>query len=315
MSPLTTGAYLRLCLEYLLFLFNKILYKQIDGLSMGNPIAPSLANIFLCHLETILFRNCPNSFKPIFYRRYLDDTFVIFEEESQVTCFLNYINSLHDNIQFTVERENENKLAFLDVSVERLDDSFNLSIFRKPTHTSLGLSYFSYVPLIYKINAIKSLIHRAYHLYSNFNLFNSEIENLNQYFNNNGYPLRLVQSITKKFLNKIFTQKQLQVTVPKEKIFIPLQYFGSPSQELIKIFKNNLANAYPQIEFKFCFNNSFKISSFFRFKDKLPASCVPTLYINLLVIPARNRTLGVQGSKQKSDSVSTLQFPLALIIL
>ena len=56
--------------------------------------------------------------------------------------FLNYINSLHDNIHFTVERENENKLAFLDVSVERLDDSFNLSIFRKPTHTSLGLRYF-----------------------------------------------------------------------------------------------------------------------------------------------------------------------------
>ena len=87
------------------FLFNRILYKQIDGLSMGNRIAPSLANIFLCHFETILFKNCPNSFKPIFYRRYLDDTFVILEEESQVTGFLNYINSLHDNIQFTVERK------------------------------------------------------------------------------------------------------------------------------------------------------------------------------------------------------------------
>ena len=63
-----------------------------------------------------------------------------------------------------------------------LDDSFNLSIFRKPTHTFLGLNYFSYVPLIYKINAIKSLIHRAYLLCSDFNLFNSEIKNLNQYF-------------------------------------------------------------------------------------------------------------------------------------
>ena len=124
------------------FLFNKILYKQIDGLSMGNPIAPSLDNIFLCHIETILFRNCPSSFKPIFYCRYLDDTFVIFEEESQVTCFLNYINSLQDNIQFTVERENENKLGFLDVSVERLDDSFNLSIFRKQTHTSFRLKFY-----------------------------------------------------------------------------------------------------------------------------------------------------------------------------
>ena len=84
-----------------------------------------------------------------------------------------------------------------------------------------------------------TLIHRAYHLCSNFNLFNSEIENLNQYFNNNGYPLKLVQSITKKFSNKIFSPKQLQVTVPEEKIFIPLPYFGSPSQELINFSKNN----------------------------------------------------------------------------
>ena len=30
--------------------------------------------------------------------------------------------------------------------------------------------------------------------------------------------------------------------------------------------------------------------------------CAPALYINLLVIPARNRTLRVQRSKQTSDS-------------
>ena len=47
--------------------------------------------------------------------------------------------------------------------------------------------------------------------------------------------------------------------------------------KLIKFFKNNLANAYPQIEFKFCFKNSFKISSSFRFKDKLFASLCSTI--------------------------------------
>ena len=200
--------------------------------------------------------------------------------------------------------------------MERLDDSFNLSIFRKPTHTSLGLNYFSYVPLIYKINAIKSLIHRAYHLCSNFNLFNGEIENLNQYFNNNNYPLRLVQSITKKFLNKIFTHKQLQVTVPKEKIFIPLPYFGSPSQELIINFsKITLQMPILKLNLNFALTIRSKFHPFSDSKTNCLLRCAPTLYINLLVIPARNRTLGVQGSKQKSDSVSTLQFPLALIIL
>ena len=56
-------------------------------------------------------------------------------------------------------------------------------------------------------------------------------------------------------------------------------------------------------------------SKFHHFSDsktKCLLRCAPTLYINLLVIGS---TLGVQGSKQKSDSVSTLQFPLVLIIL
>ena len=43
--------------------------------------------------------------------------------------------------------------------------------------------------------------------------------------------------------------------------------------------------------------------------------CAPTLYINLLVTPARSRILGEQICKQKSYSVSTFQFPLALIIM
>ena len=33
------------------FIFNNILYKQIDGVAMGSPLGPSLANAFLGHHE------------------------------------------------------------------------------------------------------------------------------------------------------------------------------------------------------------------------------------------------------------------------
>ena len=33
------------------FTFNGKLYKQVDGCSMGNPLSPTLANIFMCKLE------------------------------------------------------------------------------------------------------------------------------------------------------------------------------------------------------------------------------------------------------------------------
>ena len=35
------------------FIFDSILYKQIDGVSMGSPLGPTLANAFLCHYEKL----------------------------------------------------------------------------------------------------------------------------------------------------------------------------------------------------------------------------------------------------------------------
>ena len=48
--------------------------QQIDGVAMGNPLGPTLANLFLCHHETNWLSNyCPLEFKPVLYRRYIDD--------------------------------------------------------------------------------------------------------------------------------------------------------------------------------------------------------------------------------------------------
>ena len=34
-----------------LFMFNNKFYKQIDGVAMGSPLGPALANIFMCNFE------------------------------------------------------------------------------------------------------------------------------------------------------------------------------------------------------------------------------------------------------------------------
>ena len=47
---------LNLTLLDLYFIFNKQLYKQIDGLSMGSPIAPVLANLFYATMKKSGFR-------------------------------------------------------------------------------------------------------------------------------------------------------------------------------------------------------------------------------------------------------------------
>lgn len=44
---------LELATKESLFIFDGICYKQIDGVAMGSPLGPTLANIFLCHYEEI----------------------------------------------------------------------------------------------------------------------------------------------------------------------------------------------------------------------------------------------------------------------
>ena len=82
---------------------------------------------------------CFELFKPNFYRRYVDDLFLLFENPNQVTPFFNYLNSQHSNIKFTIEKEADNKLTFLDVSIVRSNNKFSTCVYRKPTFTGLGL--------------------------------------------------------------------------------------------------------------------------------------------------------------------------------
>ena len=90
------------------FIFNNQLYTQVDGIGMGSPLGPSYANAFLCHHEKIWLSQCPPQFKPVFYRRYMDDTFLLFTDPSHILPFLDYLNSQHPNIKFTCEIEQNN---------------------------------------------------------------------------------------------------------------------------------------------------------------------------------------------------------------
>ena len=52
------------------FSFNEIMHRQIEGVSMGSPLAPILANIFVGFQERHLFEKFR---KPFIYLRYMDD--------------------------------------------------------------------------------------------------------------------------------------------------------------------------------------------------------------------------------------------------
>ena len=77
---------------------------------MGSPLGPVLANIFLVHLENQFFTKHKDF--PLFYRRYVDDTFCVFKSRDTALSFFEYVNTVHDNIKFTIEEEKDGKIAF-----------------------------------------------------------------------------------------------------------------------------------------------------------------------------------------------------------
>ena len=117
-------------------------------------------------------------FKPMLYKRYVDDTFVLFRDPSHVELFLKFINSFHVNIEFSMETENNSQLSFLDVLVSKAGGEFVTGIFRKSTFTGLGMNFFSHCSYSFKINSCKTLIHRAFSLFSNWLTFHKEISEL-----------------------------------------------------------------------------------------------------------------------------------------
>ena len=83
------------------FSFSDLMFRQIDGVAMGSPLGPILANIFVSYYENSLL-SLDNS-KPLAYYRYVDDVFAIFPSKNNVNNFFTLLNKMHKCIVFTVE--------------------------------------------------------------------------------------------------------------------------------------------------------------------------------------------------------------------
>ena len=88
-----------------LILFDQQFYKQHDGVAMGSPLGPTLANVFLCYHEKIWLQNCPSEFKPVIYRRYVHDKFLLFRSKHRIEKFRNYLNRQHKKIKKNLKKK------------------------------------------------------------------------------------------------------------------------------------------------------------------------------------------------------------------
>ena len=97
--------------------------NRLCSVAMGPPLGPSLANAFLSYHEKNCLNNCPQGFKPLSYRLYVN-IFILFKSNNHIKHFQNFPNSCHINMSFSMETEKENKLSFLDIEIIREQGKF-----------------------------------------------------------------------------------------------------------------------------------------------------------------------------------------------
>ena len=197
-----------------LFQFNGQLYEQTDGVAMGSPLGPLTANVFMCHLEEQLTTNLADNF-PTLYMRYVDDTLVSMPDVPSAQHFLETLNNLHANLNFTMELPCDNKISFIGFEIVKNGTILETRVYRKPTNTGLLLHYQSHADVRYKDSLIKTMLHRAKSLSSTDEYFQQECSKLRSIFTRLGYPLGLINSIIKNFDRVSPTRGQDSTTTDK----------------------------------------------------------------------------------------------------
>ena len=243
------------------------LYQQKDGVSMGNPLAPTLANYFLGYLEKSLFHD-HNDSDPAFYVRYVDDVFVVFRKGVNFIPFYERLNNLHKNIKFTYE-VGGNQMPFLDIAVTLSSSGLKTTVYRKKTDTNVLLNYKAVAPNNWKKGLIKCFLHRAQTVCSDNDLLEKEMENLKTIFFKNGYPENFFLKVKTEFLNsKPKSTEQQEKSKKEKKPIVKIPYVGKTSTLFARRLKKLLAKEnYPDFQVIY---ETTKIQESFKLKDDHP---------------------------------------------
>ena len=164
---------LEFCLNSTSFVYQGQFYQKLDGAAMGSPLSPIVANIFMEKFEEEALATAPHP--PSLWKRYVDDTYVI-KEEQYKNEFFQHINSLDDNIKFTAETTKaDGSMPFLDTLVTlKSDGSLETTVYRKPTHINQYLQRDSHHAITNKYSITSTLLHRAKNICSNQHLLEEE---------------------------------------------------------------------------------------------------------------------------------------------
>ena len=197
---------LRINLECNDFHFLDRTYLQISGTAMGKKFAPAYANIVAAHWEEEALSHCP--LQPFFYKRYLDDIFIIWHHDlPSFHNFFQILNTSHPSMRLkhTIQTQS---IDFLDITLHKgprfhTSNILDTKVFFKATDKHLLLHKLSFHPPHTFKGVLKSQILRFHRLSSDQQSFNNSCSILFQALRSRGYTARFLRSIKSKTIRDL----------------------------------------------------------------------------------------------------------------
>ena len=252
------------------------MYKQVVGIGMGSPLCCTMANFFLGHLETLIFKD-QMSCRPKLYVRYIHDVFAVFDDVNACSSFVNILNSQHDNIKLTIEKST-NTLQFLDVGIIISENNVDTWVWRKPTNTGLFLNFAAICPIKWKSGLVFCVLHRVKLISSSDSLFFRKVDILKLLFLANNYPPHFYDKLQRNFLTLSSHHTQENENSNEcEPCFFKVSYIGPSSKQFTKILSKLVYGEFG-LKLRIVYD-TFKINRYFQLKTKtLHTLCSNVVY-------------------------------------
>ena len=254
---------LELCLKHNYFTFNGKIYRQINGLPMGNKLSQLVADIYLDHhLKEQLNKANDKTW------RYVDDLLLITKmTKEQTKDYVDELNSAKQSIKFTFEYENNGQINYLDTTLIRntTENKIDMQWFRKTNSSDRFLKYHSCHHKSIKTNLAKNMAKRILNITTCAKQQKTDISTLKFMLQKSDCPKNEIEKIIQEVMREHNTVNSRQTIVNRQQTTTQIKEkdewkfrLSLPYYPGIEILKRRLE----KLKIKLHFSYPNKLSSF-----------------------------------------------------
>ena len=180
---------------------------------MGSPISSTLAEMYLQFFERVYLKHHLETKNIIYYKIYVDDLIIIYDQTKiYADTIYDIINNIDVHLEYKLTEEGKCTTNYLNLSIQRKHNEFQMNIYRKPTFVDITIHNMSKQPHSHKMAGFHFYINRMVHILDSKQAIKQECDKFITSARNNCFPIHLIHelknTIVKRANNTITTSKE-----------------------------------------------------------------------------------------------------------